>query len=118
MHSPLIVCLARGLVGAAELGLRLRRSAAFAVAAALAVGLQPAHTRVERGVDRFPYGPPRNPYVMLAAPESRLVGADEVDSLLPDLAKLVVDCVGRGSAPILLGRDPVPAATYGDPSAP
>ena len=55
---------------------------------------------------------------MLAAPESRLVGADEVDSLLPDLAKLVVDCVGRGSAPILLGRDPVPAATYGDPSAP
>jgi len=53
-----------------------------------------------------------------ASIESRLVGADEVDSLLPDLAMLVVEGLGLGSARIPVGPDPVPAATYGDRSAP
>ena len=38
--------------------------------------------------------------------------------MLPDIARLLVEGVGLGSARILLGSDPVPAATYGDPSTP
>ena len=91
--------------------------AALAVAAALAVGLRPANTIVQRGVDRLLYGPPRNPYAMLTQLENRLIGADDVDAMLPDIAKLVVEGVGLGSVSILLTPDPVPAATYGDPSA-
>jgi two-component system, NarL family, sensor kinase len=116
--TVVLTVLLGAIVGLAAYGMGGTGTAALAVAAALAVGLRPAHTIVQRGVDRFLYGPARTPYAMLTGLESRLVGADDVDAMLPDLAKLVVEGVGLGSARILLGSDPVPAATYGHPSAP
>ncbi len=114
--TVVLTALIGAIVGLTAYGMAGTGIAALAVAAALAVGLRPAHTLVQRGVDRFLYGPPRNPYAMLTRLESRLVGADDVDAMLPDVAKLVVEGVGLGSARILVGRDPVPAATYGNPS--
>ena len=116
--TVVLTALIGAIVGLAAYGMGGTGIAAVAVAAALVVGLRPAHTLAQRGVDRFLYGPPRNPYAMLTRLESRLVGADDVDAMLPDIARLLVEGVGLGSARILLGSDPVPAATYGDPSTP
>jgi two-component system NarL family sensor kinase len=115
--TVLLTALIGGVVGLAAYGFGGADIATFAVAVALAIGLLPAHTIVERGVDRFLYGPPRGPYAMLTQLENRVAGADDVDAMLPDIAKLVVEGVGLGSVRMYLGTDPVPAATHGHPSS-
>ena len=59
--TVVLTALIGAIVGLAAYGMGGTGIAALAVAAALAVGLRPAHTIVQRGVDRFLYGPPREP---------------------------------------------------------
>jgi two-component system, NarL family, sensor kinase len=114
--TVLIVAVFATAVGL--LGNSLGGTGAGAVVAAVAValGLNPTRSLVQRGVDRLLYGHIRDPYAALTGLGRRLSDALSPADVLPIVVQTLATSLRLPYAGVHLGNDDLPAAAHGCPS--
>jgi signal transduction histidine kinase len=102
-----------GLVGSSLGG----GAGAVVAAVVVALGLSPARSLVQRGVDRLLYGYRPEPYAALTGLGRRLTEAVAPHEVLPIIVQTVARCLHVPYTAVHLGDDELPAAAHGSPSA-
>ena len=87
---------------------------AVAAAVVIALGLSPARTLVQRGVDRLIYGRSRDPYVVLTDLGRQLSAAIALEDVLPIIVQTVSAGLRLPYAAVTLRGEDAPAAEYGE----